>query len=195
MMQDEPPSVAADDSGIASELIKARNELGLTQAQLAERSRVSRSAIKGYETGRNMPGARELKALCRVLRVSPTALLYGSEQAFKDQAIFPGNEELAGFDLDIGRARWRLHAITKLLALEEVAALSQLARSIAVARHGVVRVNDVARIGDVVGALATTDGAKIGESVRQIEQFVSVLDSEEAAHKAAHVAREPSAGA
>ena len=176
-------------AGIASALIKARNEMGLSQAELSERSGVSRSAIKGYETGRNMPGARELKSLCRVLRVSPTQLLYGSEEAFR------GREEpgLSLGSLDISRARWRLHSITKLLTLDEVAALSQLARSIAVARHGVEPVAAVVRVGDTVG---TVSGAclPLAATFDELDRFVKALDAEEAAVREAQGQPEPTKG-
>src|SRR4051812_31321179 len=75
----DPNAPAQDAMSIASELIRARDERGITQAHLAELSGVSRSAIKGYESGRNMPGARELKALCQALAVSPNRLLFGAE--------------------------------------------------------------------------------------------------------------------
>lgn len=174
MTQEMPSEPEGEATGIASALIKARNELGLTQAQLSEISGVSRSAIKGYETGRNMPGARELKALSHILRVSPTELLFGSEQAFHDRF-----KQVAarGGDLDIGRARWRLHAITKLLTLDEVAALSQLARSIAVARHGIERVNSAARVGDATG-MTVAMGDSLSDTFQQIDSFVAALDAE-----------------
>lgn len=128
------PSSEADGAGIASALIRARSERGLTQTQLADMSGVSRSAIKGYETGRNMPGARELKALCRTLKVSPTTLLYGSDEAFQEHlsAATPWDTSA----LKHGRLRWQLTAMVKHLPDDEVAALLQLARAIVVARHG-----------------------------------------------------------
>lgn len=169
-----------EGAGIASALIRARNELGLSQAQLAGTSGVSRSAIKGYESGRNMPGARELKALCHVLRVSPTELLYGSEDAFRGRSG-SGPGDFGMRDLDISRARWRLHAITSLLAIDEVAALSKLARAIAVARHGVERLDKVVRVGDSVGALAPT-GTPLGAAFDQIDSFVAALDADAAVH-------------
>jgi transcriptional regulator with XRE-family HTH domain len=166
------------DDGIASALIKARNEMGLTQAQLASQSGVSVSAIKGYETGRNMPGGRELKSLSHVLRVSPTALLFGSDAAFSDR--FKGLE-VRGGDVDLGRARWRMHAVTTLLTLDEVSALSQLARAIAVARHGVERVNALVRIGDST-AMTSAMGDSLTETLATIDQFVNSVDAEEVQH-------------
>jgi transcriptional regulator with XRE-family HTH domain len=131
-----PPEEPTD--GISSALIKARNELGLTQAQLSEQSGISRSAIKAYETGRNMPGSRELKALCRTLKVSPTVLLYGSDDAFASHIGAAGD---APEDYDHTKARWQLLALARMLPADELAALMKLLRAIAVARHGVEMVN------------------------------------------------------
>ena len=76
----------AEHLSIANELINARTALGFTQVQLAEVSGVSRSAIKGYESGRNMPGSRELRALCVALAVTPNQLLFGVEEVTFDDA-------------------------------------------------------------------------------------------------------------
>src|SRR5690606_4832477 len=74
-------------TAFASELIKARTELGLTQSKLAEQSGLSVSAIKAYESGRNLPGARELRELCQALQVSPNKLLFGTEAPFKERTL------------------------------------------------------------------------------------------------------------
>jgi transcriptional regulator with XRE-family HTH domain len=118
----------------ASELIEARNALGLTQSQLSEQSRVSLSAIKGYETGRNVPGTRELRELCKTLRVTPNKLLFGVESPFttftsEDAANAPSDK---GFDVQRGR----IALLVNLLSVDECSAIYTLAHSIAVARHG-----------------------------------------------------------
>jgi len=175
----EPATPTTDDddaAGIAGALIKARNERGLTQAQLAELTGVSRSAIKGYETGKNMPGSRELKALCSTLGISPTALLYGSDKAFADRI-----EGLAAeaHPAEEGRARWQLFALTKLLPPEEVSALLQLARAIVVARQGV----DVASAQLAAGANAAIGLAEPRRTALQtdLERMVAALDAEDEA--------------
>lgn len=126
--------------GVASALVSARNTLGMTQADLAEKSGISRSAIKGYETGRNMPGSRELRALCKTLRVSPSMLLFGSETPFDSSAINADSDSgmrlLLGDPEDMKRARIRLGMLADLLTAEEVAALLHLMTSLATARHG-----------------------------------------------------------
>lgn len=134
------PDQDAEALGIASALIKARSELGYTQAQLSDLSGVSRSAIKGYETGRNMPGSRELKALCKALKVSPNALLFGTETPFSGDAL--DQEDARAFRAvlaepeDEPSARARLVALAVLLTKDERSALLQLVQGLAVARHG-----------------------------------------------------------
>jgi len=131
-MSEQAPQPSAEDEalGLASALIKARTERGFTQAHLSEVSGISRSAIKGYESGRNMPGSRELKALCSVLKVSPTALLFGSDEAFTTRL---GANQLG---TERNQAKLKLLGLCAMLALDEVDALVRLATSIAVARHG-----------------------------------------------------------
>lgn len=131
-MSDAPPS--QENVAFAAELIKARGELGLTQSQLSAKSGVSLSAIKGYEIGRTMPGARELRDLCRALQVTPNKLLFGAETPFfslhaNDPASIPGEK---------GEAvnRNRIASLVRMLAFDEVHAIYSLVRSIALARFG-----------------------------------------------------------
>jgi transcriptional regulator with XRE-family HTH domain len=141
-----PPEADPESMSVASALVAARAELGLSQAALADASGVSRSAIKGYETGRNMPGARELKALCAVLRVTPNALLYGTETPFSGDELDSEaarqtrtflNEPKSAMHL-----RTQLMALGALLTIEEATSLLHLVRSLAVARHGPEIVKD-----------------------------------------------------
>lgn len=160
--------------GIASALIKARNEQGLTQAQLSDLSGVSRSAIKAYETGRNMPGSRELKALCRILKVSPTVLLYGSEDSFAAQIDGGTTED----EYDHTRARWQVLALARMLASDEVAALIKLMRAIAVARHGVDKVARNLEAGaEVAFALV---GDQLPDTIAEIASLGTAPGEEEA---------------
>ncbi|MFY7867168.1 helix-turn-helix domain-containing protein [Roseateles sp.] len=163
-------------AGIASALVKARHERGLTQADLAERSGVSRSAIKGYETGRTMPGSRELKALCVTLGVSPTTLLYGSEQAFASEASTSPGEHAPRSGM---RMRWQLQTLTTLLPDDEVGALLHLARSIVVARHG-VEVAD-SRLSAVSDAFSVLTGPQGPKAQAALGRFVAAMDEEDAA--------------
>lgn len=75
----------ANDSsdGIGARILEARERMGLTQKGLGTRSGISRTVIVGYEAGDTRPGAREIKALCEALAVTPNWLLYGRENPFE----------------------------------------------------------------------------------------------------------------
>ncbi|PUA98535.1 helix-turn-helix protein [Acidovorax sp. 107] len=130
----DTPELQAEKQTIGSEIIKARELLGLTQAELATRSQVSLSAIKGYETGRNFPGAREIKQLCQVLRISPNRLIFGDENPFPERTWHHKMESTSAEPIDY---KTRLEFLLPLLSSSECAAFYQLANALATARHGV----------------------------------------------------------
>jgi transcriptional regulator with XRE-family HTH domain len=129
-----PQQPSPENLAFASELIKARNDIGLTQSQLSAQSDVSLSAIKGYETGRNMPGSRELRDLCKTLLVTPNKLLFGVESPFITQGEADPAKSLGdkGFAVQRGRIAW----LASLLSYDESYAVYSIVHSIATARHG-----------------------------------------------------------
>lgn len=139
-MSDQTLPPLPEPISFASELIKARTLVGLTQAQLSEKSSVSVSAIKAYETGRTLPGARELRELCQALQVSPNLLLWGTETPFEktDEQLFAG---LEGEDKQIDR--FRLAALAALLTFQERQAIQTLVQGLVIARHGEKRVREL----------------------------------------------------
>lgn len=149
-----------ESQSLASTLIHARNLLGLTQAQLSEKSGVSRSAIKGYESGRNMPGARELKALSVVLGVSPNVLLFGTETPFEPK---PEPKHVEGDDLDffieypdeLKVIRARLVILSSMLTHDEAVSLLKLVQGLAIARRGITEVKNAIYVADKVTGMAT----------------------------------------
>jgi transcriptional regulator with XRE-family HTH domain len=182
------PDDNAESLGIASALVRARAEKGITQADLAEQSGISRSAIKGYETGRNMPGARELRALCKVLRVSPNMLLFGTDQPFETGEpaadANPHLRLLLGDPEDQKRARLRLAMLGDLLTADEMGALLTLAHSLATARHGAEAVQKHVISADFMVAMSqalSTAAKSGGEGV----DFQSVMEAslERGGHK------------
>lgn len=123
-----------EPSTFASDLIKARTALGLTQSALSHQSGLSLSAIKAYETGRNLPGARELRELCQVLQVSPNKLLFGSEQPFGNKSLV---DQFADGPPENDHVRAaRTASLMLLLASDESASVLTLVRALAAARHG-----------------------------------------------------------
>lgn len=148
-----------ENLAFAAELVKARGDLGLTQSQLSADSGVSLSAIKGYETGRNMPGGRELRDLCRVLRVTPNKLLYGVENPFPPLHA----DDPARVEGDKGKKvhRNRISFLANMLTFDESYAVYSLIHSIAVARFGEAEVRANLETADLmtVFQIASESGA------------------------------------
>lgn len=169
----ELPSATA----FASELIKARNELGLTQSKLAEQSGLSVSAIKAYESGRNLPGARELRELCQALQVSPNKLLFGTEVPFKERTF--ANLLVDGTDESEHILQGRVAALMRLLSKEEQAAVGTLVQSLAIARHGVEKAKEATLVMDaMVGVFR-----EFGQQTRDALVTGKPLDAEAGAEK------------
>lgn len=115
---------------LASTLVRARSALGITQNELHKRTGISREAIKGYESGRNKPGARELKLLCEALHVSPNMLLFGTESPFES------NGELYDLMYSSGQLDMvKLIALYGLLTAKEKSSVSFIIESILLGRH------------------------------------------------------------
>lgn len=64
---------------IANELVRARQAKGWTQADLQRETGLARETIKKYEQARHVPGAREIRALCAALDISPNRLIFGTD--------------------------------------------------------------------------------------------------------------------
>lgn len=84
------------EQDLGNRLQNARRMAGLTQGKLSERTKladskgegVSRAVISLYENGGSRPGPRELRMLCEVLRVSPSYLIYDSEDPFDRESDY-----------------------------------------------------------------------------------------------------------
>ena len=179
----EPSSKPPDAMSLASELINARTERGLSQAALAEQSGISRSAIKAYETGRNMPGSRELRALCVTLHTTPNKLLFGTEAPeFGEGAVAVADALLRSDPEDQAVSRTRLAVLADMLTADERNALLQLAQSIAVARHGAEKVRQALLGADLMTGMLRTSldelpkAREAGESIDP-QQHAEKLDA------------------
>lgn len=112
------------ERGIGSRLAHARERLGLTQTKLAERTKrsdpegrgVPRTVLIGYESGKFLPGARELRVLCHALDLDIAWLLYGvedttTEDVEREAAVrllrYPGID--LQFELAMSIARLKKH--------------------------------------------------------------------------------------
>lgn len=56
-----------------------RKEKGLSQAELAKKTKITQTAISAIERGRSDPSATALKDICSALKVSADWLLFGDK--------------------------------------------------------------------------------------------------------------------
>lgn len=68
-----------DQKRIGEFISQCRKDKDLTQAELAERLRVTEKSISNWETGRNMPDLSLFKDLCAILDISINELMSGEK--------------------------------------------------------------------------------------------------------------------
>jgi transcriptional regulator with XRE-family HTH domain len=169
-----------ENISFASELIKGRNDLGMTQSQLSSKCGLSLSAIKAYESGRNMPGARELRELSQALQVSPNKLLFGKELPFEARTVM--DALISGESEDELAARVRAVMLVSLLASDERESMMTLARSLAIARHGLEEVKQTLLGADFIAGMIremlqnSSNQTDIGAPIN-FDSFASKLDA------------------
>jgi hypothetical protein len=83
---------------IKDRIKQLRKAKGLTQFEFADRLKVSRNNIAGYETGRTEPSGSAISLICRTFSVSETWLRTGEGEMFSDTAR---EEEIAAFMGDV----------------------------------------------------------------------------------------------
>jgi len=67
--------IANMEKEFANELRRLRQNLKLTQQQVADKLKVGRLTITYYETGRSLPSIKMLVKLCEILKTTPNELL------------------------------------------------------------------------------------------------------------------------
>ena len=83
---------------IKDRIKQLRKAKGLTQFEFADRLKVSRNNIAGYETGRTEPSGAAISLICRTFSISETWLRTGEGEMFSDTAR---EEEIAAFMGDV----------------------------------------------------------------------------------------------
>jgi len=81
-MRIKTPSVTEKEK-LAERLRRARQGSGMTQQAVADKTKISRSAVVAYELGKVTPGALELARLAETLAATPNYLLSGSDHFFQ----------------------------------------------------------------------------------------------------------------
>ena len=66
-----------DQVKIGKFISKRRKEQNLTQMQLAEKLDITDRAVSKWETGRSLPDASIMQALCDILKISVNDILNG----------------------------------------------------------------------------------------------------------------------
>lgn len=145
------------------ELVRARKAAGWTQNELHQRTGISRDAIKGYESGRNMPGSRELRVLCQALGVSANKVLWGSETfqvaAGPVKGMFDPAKQQASDSI-------KMLILMGLLTKEERDAIMTLIEPIVVGRKGGRdEIKKAFAAVDVIGNEVQADVERIAETV------------------------------
>ena len=120
-----------DQIKIGRFIAECRRLQGLTQAQLAEKLNITDRAVSKWETGRSLPDAALMLALCEVLEISVNELLNGEKvtmennQEKNEQLLLEMAKELEKKNKTIWSSMWALMivSITVLLAGVLAAAL------------------------------------------------------------------------
>ena len=105
-------------------LSQARSRLGISQADLAARSRVSRSSVKAYEEGRRHPSRPYLAALLDALkldRVERNRIMIAAGFASDGMSFRPTNDDLT-FTVDeaareIERYQWPAFLVDEMMGV------------------------------------------------------------------------------
>lgn len=144
---------------IGEQITQAMERLNITVTELHKRTGISRTVLLAYTRGTYAPGARELKLLCDNLDITPSVLLYGSNQV----ATTPyrlGDIKLSDSGMDLIAFMVLLSTMTKV----ERQSLLTLVESISVAR-------DANRHRDLLGTI------KVMLANEEFQQFIGSLDA------------------
>lgn len=153
-------SVAIPDS-FASELIRARNKMGLSVSELHRKTSISRTVIQGYESGKYKPGTRELKLLCEALRITPNRLIFGTETPFEDKgklAKLVGDEKSTYQTIT-------LTILFQMLTAVEKEAFINLMQSILEGRVGKAKIDETLAAVDAMAGAMEDKAEGIGAAV------------------------------
>jgi len=160
---------------ISTEITVARGKLGISQSELASRTGISRNAIMGYESGRNKPGAREIRLICEVLRITPNKLLFGHEAPFdysEEESITVPKEIFSDERLLSAFAGLKF----SLLLREEQMALLTLVDNLLKARSKIPFSAHIWADGEAVRNIAENMDVLRKYGVRKINELLSPLD-------------------
>ena len=111
-----------DQIKIGRFIAERRRLQGLTQAQLAEKLNITDRAVSKWETGRSLPDATLMLALCEILGISVNELLSGEKvtmennQEKNEQLLLEMAKEIERKNKTIWSAMWAIMTVS-ILAL------------------------------------------------------------------------------
>ena len=111
-----------DQIKIGRFIAERRKLQGLTQAQLAEKLNITDRAVSKWETGRSLPDATLMLALCEILGISVNELLSGEKvtmennQEKNEQLLLEMAKEIERKNKTIWSAMWAIMTVS-ILAL------------------------------------------------------------------------------
>ena len=109
-----------DQIKIGRFIAERRKLQGLTQAQLAEKLNITDRAVSKWETGRSLPDATLMLALCEILGISVNELLCGEKvtmennQEKNEQLLLEMAKELERKNRTIWTAMWAIMTVSML---------------------------------------------------------------------------------
>lgn len=145
------------------ELVRARKAAGWTQNELHQKTGISRDAIKGYESGRNMPGSRELRVLCETLGVSANKVLWGRDEF--QAAIGPVKGMFSDPAAEQATQALKMFILMNMLTKEEREAIFTLVEPILVGRIGRQELDKAFAAANVLGQEMQGDVEKVADAV------------------------------
>jgi len=115
-----------DQIKIGKFIAACRKSVGLTQVQLAEKLDITDRAVSKWETGKSLPDASSMLALCEILKITVNDLLCGEVVTMENY-----NKELENNLLEMAKAKEQ--ADKRLLFLEIVVGMICVAVMLALA--------------------------------------------------------------
>ena len=112
-----------DQIKIGRFIAERRRLQGLTQAQLAEKLNITDRAVSKWETGRSLPDATLMLALCEILGISVNELLSGEKvtmennQEKNEQLLLEMAKEIERKNKTIWTAMWAIMTVSILALL------------------------------------------------------------------------------
>lgn len=109
-----------DQIKIGRFIAERRKLQGLTQAQLAEKLNITDRAVSKWETGRSLPDATLMLALCEILGISVNELLSGEKvtmennQEKNEQLLLEMAKEIERKNKTIWSAMWAIMTVSML---------------------------------------------------------------------------------